>query len=95
MKKIRWLDLLIVLLDIVAVNLAHYLALVFRFYMESRLVFTEMESGYTSWMISFAPVYTVFCLLVFWRLRLYGGMWRYAGINDMNRIIISSIFCLA
>lgn len=95
MKKIRWLDLLIVLLDIVAVNLAHYLALVFRFYMESRLVFTEMESGYTSWMISFAPVYTAFCLLVFWRLRLYGGMWRYAGINDMNRIIFSSIFCLA
>ena len=95
MKKIRWVDLLILLLDIVAVNGAHYLALVFRFYMESRLVFTQMESGYTSMMITFAPVYTAFCLLVFWRMRLYGGMWRYAGINDMNRIIFSSLFCLA
>ena len=95
MKKIRWVDLLILLLDIVAVNGAHYLALVFRFYMESRLVFTQMESGYTSMMITFAPVYTAFCLLVFWRIRLYGGMWSYAGINDMNRIIFSSLFCLA
>ena len=94
MKKIRWVDLLIVLLDIVAVNASHYLALVFRFYMESRMVFTVLEADYTNWFLMFAPAYTAFCLIIFWRMRLYGGMWRYAGINDMNRIIISSIFCL-
>ena len=95
MKRIRWIDLLIVLLDIVAVNASHYLALVFRFFMEHRMVFTDMESGYVPWFLQFAPVYTVFCLLVFWRMRLYGGMWRYAGINDMNRILISGAICAA
>ena len=74
MKKIRWVDLLIVLLDVVAVNLSHYLALVFRFYMEHKMVFTDMETWYVPWFLQFAPIYTVFCLLVFWRLRLYGGM---------------------
>ncbi len=95
MKKIRWVDLLIVLLDIAAVNASHYLALVFRFYMEHKMVFTELESGYVSWFLQFAPVYTVFCLLVFWRLRLYGGLWQYAGINDMNRILLSAVLCAA
>ena len=94
MKKIRWVDLLIVLLDVVAVNLSHYLALVFRFYMEHKMVFTDMETWYVPWFLQFAPIYTVFCLLVFWRLRLYGGLWRYAGINDMNRILLSSALCV-
>ena len=35
----------------------------------------------------FAPFYTVLAIAVFAVFRLYGGMWRYAGINDMNRII--------
>lgn len=95
MKKIRWIDLLIVLLDIVAVNASHYLALVFRFYMEHKMVFTDLESWYIPWFLQFAPFYTVFCLLIFWRFRLYGGMWRYAGINDMNRILASGALCAA
>ena len=35
----------------------------------------------------FAPYYTVLAILVFIGFRLYGGMWQFAGINDMNRII--------
>ena len=90
-------DLLIVLLDILAVNASYYLALLLRFYMHHELLLTVPE--YPQWFMQFAPIYTVFCLLVFWRLRLYGGMWQYAGINDMNRIagstIITSVFMVA
>jgi hypothetical protein len=35
----------------------------------------------------FAPFYTVVAIIIFVLFKLYGGMWRYAGINDMNRII--------
>ena len=37
----------------------------------------------------FAPWYTIACIVIFAVFRLYGGMWRYAGINDMNRIILA------
>lgn len=82
-------DWLIILLDILAVNASYYLAILLRFYMHHELLLTVQE--YPQWFLQFAPIYTVFCLLVFWRLRLYGGMWQYAGINDMNRIVGSSL----
>lgn len=87
MNRIKGKDWLFLLLDIVSVNAAYYLALVFRFYMGHTLQLTVQE--YPQWMLEFTPVYTVFCLLVFWRFRLYGGLWEYAGINDMNRIIVA------
>lgn len=78
-------DLWIVLLDILAVNAAYFLALMIRFYVNFEF---RPSVGYylTDW-LRFTPFYTVICILVFFLFRLYGGMWRYAGISDMNRII--------
>ena len=89
MNRIKGRDWLIVLLDILSVNISYLLALVFRFYMDHRMHLTVQE--YPTWVLEFAPVYTLVCLLVFWRFRLYSGMWKYAGINDMNRIIGASL----
>ena len=89
MKRIRNKEWLIILLDILAVNLSYFLALAFRFYMNNRLILTVPE--YQDWIWQFAPIYTVACILIFWRFRLYNGMWKYAGINDMNRIILASL----
>ena len=41
--------------------------------------------------IGFAPWYTILSLIIFMMWRLYGGLWRYAGINDMNRIILANL----
>ncbi len=86
-------DLWIIALDIVAVN-ASYLLVLFL-----RLSFQEDFHGsvlfYRDEFLSFAPWYTVICIIVFWACRLYGGMWRYAGINDMNRIVLAnSVTCI-
>lgn len=83
-------DLWIVLLDIIAVNAAYFLALLVRFYVnfEFRGV---AQDYYLPAFLRFAPIYTVLCFLVFVAFKLYGGMWRYAGINDMNRIIGASL----
>ena len=81
-------DLWIVILDIIAVNLAYFLALMLRFFVNGE--FRPTVSYYQTDFLHFAPFYTILCVIVFAAFRLYGGMWRYAGINDMNRIIGAS-----
>lgn len=83
-------DLWVVLLDIIAVNLSYYLALLIRFYVNFQLRPVAVDRYLPAW-ISFTPWYTVLCILIFAGFRLYGGLWRYAGINDMNRIILASL----
>lgn len=83
-------DLWVVLLDVVAVNLSYYLALLIRFYVNFQLRPVAVDRYLPAW-ISFTPWYTVLCVVVFGAFRLYGGLWRYAGINDMNRIILASL----
>ena len=83
-------DLWIVLLDIVAVNAAYILALLIRFFVGGALRPVAVDRYLPAW-TGFAPFYTVLCLGVFVVWRLYGGLWRYAGINDMNRIILANL----
>lgn len=82
-------DLWIVLLDIIALNVSYFLALLIRFYVngEFRVTVNYLIGDWAK----FAPFYTILSLIIFALFRLYGGMWRYAGINDMNRIIGASL----
>lgn len=82
-------DLWIVLLDIIAVNAAYFLALLIRFYVNFE--FRPSVSYYLTDWLHFAPFYTMLAIIIFAVFRLYGGMWRFAGINDMNRIIGASV----
>ncbi len=78
-------DLWIVLLDIIAVNMSFFLALMTRFYVNGE--FRPTVNYYLTDWLHFTPFYTVLAIIIFIIFKLYGGMWRYAGINDMNRII--------
>ena len=82
-------DLWIVLLDIIAVNAAYFLALLVRFYVNFE--FRPTVSYYLTDWLHFTPFYTVLSILIFAAWKLYGGMWRFAGINDMNRIIFANL----
>ena len=82
-------DLWIVLLDIVAVNAAYFLSLMVRLYVNFQWRDVARDY-YLPAFFRFAPIYTVLVIIVFTLFRLYGGMWRYAGMNDMNRIICAS-----
>lgn len=85
-------DIWIAVLDIIAVNASYYLALLIRFYVNFQ--FRPTVSYYLTDFARFAPFYTILALIIFAVFKLYGGMWRYAGINDMNRIILAN-FCTA
>ena len=82
-------DLWIILLDIISVNSAYFLALIIRFFVGGKFYKSLSELPYIY--SKFAPFYTIICLIVFYIFRLYGGMWRYAGISDINRIIGASV----
>ena len=82
-------DLWIVLLDILAVNISYFLALLIRFYVNFE--FRPTVTYYLTDFYKFAPFYTVVSIIIFVLFKLYGGMWRYAGINDMNRIIGANV----
>ncbi len=84
--KIIAQNLWTVLLDIVAVNASYYLALLLRFYVQNQMTDEALLYYLPAW-ANFAPFYTVAAIVVFALFRLYGGMWQFAGINDMNRIL--------
>lgn len=85
----RWMRVLLFLYDAIAVNLAYYLALVVRFYINFE--FIDAGLTYIPSFFQFIPYYTVFCLIVFYGLRLYSSQWEYAGVADMNRILVASV----
>ncbi len=76
--------------DVIAVNAAYLLAIYIRFYMHSAF-FESAETIYIPAFRTFAPFYTIACIAVFFVFKLYSSLWRYAGINDLNRIIYANI----
>ena len=88
-KNISYVAVLLVIYDIVAVNLAYFLALWFRFDCKYSMV---ESSGYLDNFLKFVPIYSAFCILVFWGFKLYQSLWQFASFNEFSRIFISSFF---
>lgn len=84
---IRWffLRLALVVFDIFAVNFAYFSALMIRFYVASE--FNVWAVRYIPAFYGFAPFYTISCLVVFFLFKMYNSRWKYAGLNDMDRIL--------
>ena len=84
----KLISLYLVIYDIFAVNVSYLAALFFRFDMH----ISSIPPEYLNAFIKFAPIYTIFSLFVFHILRLYNSLWQFASFDELNRIIISSIF---
>ena len=84
----------ILILDIIAVNLAYFLALMIRVSISDIGGIFNTRGGvsvYYDAFYRFAPWYTLICIVVFMLFRLYGGVWRLAGVNDLHRILGASL----
>ena len=75
----------IIIFDVLAFNVSYLIALYTRFFING--VFRESVDFYLNYFWYFAPAYTVLSLITFVAFHLYGAMWQYAGLHDMNRII--------
>lgn len=81
----------LLLYDIFAVNFAYFMALWLRF----DLRYTHIPRAYMAAFIKFAPIYTAFSVSVFFVLRLYKSLWRFAGFSEFNRIFVSWVITTA
>ncbi len=89
-KRIQhWFVIAICLMvyDVIAANLSYFLALMVRF----DLVYSQIPSEYYQAYYRFAPIYTVVCLAVFWAMRLYKSVWRFASYSELLRVIAANI----
>ena len=89
----HWKQVLICLIayDIVAVTISYFLSLLLRFDFKVSMI----PPIYGQSWAYFAPIYAVLCVVVFWLLRLYQSIWRFASFTEFRRIIFASIVTTA
>ena len=77
----------LILYDALAVNAAYFLALWVRF--DCR--FSMIPDKYLGPFLKFSPFYTLACIYVFWCLRLYKSIWRFASYGELLRVAVSTV----
>lgn len=84
----------LLLYDALIVNIAYYLAILIRF--SDADSYKSQGILYMARFRELVPWYTLFCLVLFIIFRLYSGVWKYAGINDIKKLmLINSVSCVA
>ena len=83
----RNVAMLLIVYDIVAINMAYFMGLWLRFDCK----FSIINPVYLTAWEKFIPFYTVFCLIVFWRARLFKSLWKYASYSELMHVIAASI----
>ena len=85
----HWLNVavLLILYDLAVVNFSYVTALWLRYDFK----FSTIDPSYLKAWAAFTPIYTVFCLFVFWRTRLYKSIWKYASYTELLYIIEASV----
>jgi FlaA1/EpsC-like NDP-sugar epimerase len=73
--------------DVAAVNVSYFLALWLRF----DCIFSNIPEVYLVNWIKFIPVYSVICLVIFWRMKLYNSVWQFASFSELTRVIGASV----
>ena len=73
--------------DVLAVNVTYFMALWLRFDCQ----ISKIDPDFLQRFVHFAPIYTLACIIVFWRLRLYRSIWRFASYIELLRVVASTI----
>lgn len=79
--------LLLAVYDFFAVNFAYFLALWFRF----DCMMSSIPPAYLRAYLYFSPIYGLGCVIIFWRLRLYHSIWRFASYTELMRVICATV----
>lgn len=91
-KKIRKMEhwevvtLLLMIYDFVAVIVSYMAALLIRF----DLRFNSIDKQYLHAFYKSILLYAAFCVVLFWFLRLYKSIWRFASFTELLRVILAT-----
>lgn len=83
----RQVSVFLAVYDAIAVSASYFIALLLRF----DFAFSRIPELYLKTWEYFTPVYIVICLLIFWRLRLYNSIWRFASFTELKRITAATL----
>lgn len=84
------ISILLMVYDFIAIFLAYFLALWIRFDAQ----FQKIPYYYIENNIVWLPIFALICIFVFWRMRLYNSMWRFASYSELIRMGISTVITL-
>lgn len=77
------ISLYLVLFDVVSINFSYLFALLLRFDFRYSVIPEKYLYAY----IYFTPVYTIVCIAIYYFTKLYRSIWRFAGFDELNRIL--------
>lgn len=89
MRENHWriITLYLLMYDVITIIGSYFLALWFRF----DCAISQIPSDYFRSYEYFILPYTLVCIIVYWYLRLYKSIWRYASYDELGRISIASL----
>ncbi len=82
----------VLILDILAFALSYLFAAYIRFFSNGEM---RLAQDYLVFFWHYIPYCTLCSLAVFAVFRLYNGMWQYAGLNDLNRLLYANVITAA
>ena len=78
---------LLMVYDALSLAFSYFIALWLRF----DLRYTTIDYPYLEAWKHFLPLYILFSLAVFWYLKLYKSIWRFASYSELLRVIVATI----
>ena len=96
-KMEHWevVTLLLMIYDFVAIVASYCAALWIRFDCKVSMIYTEYLQAYCKTIV----FYAVFCVVLFWFMRLYKSIWRFASYSELLRVILATtisgiVYCI-
>lgn len=83
----KLIALYLMVFDIIAINISWILGLMLRFDFRYSMIPTDYLHAY----ICFAPAYTAIAVAIFYRLRLYNSLWRFASFSELTRSLLATV----
>lgn len=81
----------LLLFDVLALNGSYLLALWVRFDCH----FSMIPMEYLTSFAHMAPFYTVVSLIIYWWMRLYNSVWRFASVIEFSRVVFATALTFA
>ena len=78
---------LLIVYDIIAINLSFFLALWFRF----DCAYSRIPAEFIKTFVSFMPIYTIICLLIYGYEKLYKSIWKFAGYDELVKMAFACL----